>query len=187
MDARAALSRLAISGLFVIAVACSDGPTAPGPEPVQPPVAPPPVIAQGQGQVWLRSASPEPGGTLLIRDCTYDPEEAGPGYQLCAAARMIFDVEFETEIAHAAVTARFLRGSQLCAYGSGSPYVVGPFTAGSRAAFMVNSINLFQIGGPIACPLPAETTRLVVAFMDPKTGTPLLTREFAYAYTFVER
>jgi hypothetical protein len=101
---------------------------------------------------------------------------------------MIFDVEFETEIAHAVFNARFLRGSQPCAYGSGSPDLVGPFTAGSRASFMVNAISLFNIGGPIACgPLPAETTRLVVELVDTKTATPLLRREFAHSYTFVER
>jgi len=191
MDAGADLGRLAASGLIIFAVSCSGAPTASGPQPLQTPVAPSPVSppqGQGQGPVWLRSATPEQGGTLLVRDCTYDAEETGPNHQMCAAARMIFDVAFENEIAHAAVTVKFLRGSQLCAYGAASPYFVGPFTASSRASFVVTIVTLFDVGKPIACrPLPAETTRLVVELVDPSTGTPLLTQEFAHTYTFVEQ
>ena len=133
---------------------------------------------------------------LLIHDCTYypretdDPEEASM-FQMCGPARMIFDVEFdETEIAHAVFAVRFLRGSQECARASGIPYFVGPFTAGSRASFVVSGVSLVgQVwGGYIACsPLPVETTRLVVELIDTKTAMPLLRREFAYSYTFVER
>ena len=61
-----------------------------------------------------------------------------------------------------------------------------PFTEGSRASFVVTIITMFDIGRPIACPLPVETTRLVLELVDPKTATPLLTRELAHTYTFVE-
>ena len=187
MGARSDLSRLAVSGLFVFVSACSEPPTAPGPQPPPPPVVPPPVISQGQGQVWLRSASPEPGGKVPIHDCTYDVEESGSNYQMCGLALMIFDVAFEGEIAQAAASVRFFRGSQLCARGSAIPYFGQPFTAGSRASFVVTIISLSEVGGPIACPLPAETTRMVVEFVEPRTAAPLLTRELAHTYTFVAR
>ena len=66
-------------------------------------------------------------GEVPIHDWTSTSvEEAGPDYQLCAGALMIFDVAFENEIAHAAARAKFFRGSQLCAYGSAVP---GPGSA----------------------------------------------------------
>ena len=114
-------------------------------------------------------------------------EESGPKYQMCTAAHMVFDVEFETEIAHAAASVRFFRGSQLCAFGSAAPYFGQPFTAGSRASFVVTIVSLFDIGRPMACPLPTETTRMVVELVEPKTAMPLLSQEFAHSYTFVER
>jgi hypothetical protein len=158
----------------------SSSPVAPSPAPVVPsPVSSP------RGQVFIRSATPEPGGTLLVRDCTYDVEESGPKYQMCAPALMIFDVAFDSEIAHAAASANFYRGSQLCASGAAFPYLGEPFTAGTRASFRVNIITIVPIGKPIACPLPAETTRMVVELADGKG--PLLTQEFAHTYAFVER
>jgi hypothetical protein len=87
-------------------------------------------------------------------------------------------------VSNAVVTAGFYSKSVRCGL-STSP--VAPITAGTRTSFVVSGINLSDESTVSRCTLPTETTQLVVqVWQRDRPASPLLSQEFAQAYTFTE-
>jgi len=139
--------------------------------------------------VSLRSIKPASGATLVMRDCTYEPEESSPNTQLCTFdSRIAVDVEVDGDMT-AVVAAYFYRGSQICAVSRGL------FQGGSVAG--MNIISLTDVHRPDEvlttnanrCTPPIVTDRVVVKVVEGaeiRLTNPLqLTSEpFAHTYTF---
>ena len=169
--------------------ACDGGrtqlPTAPSslPPSTSPPPSPSPPPS-ASGQITLRSIAPGSGATLTVREC---PTSYTDSFKdLCSdPAHMTVDVQFERDVSTAVVTAGFYRGTKRCGIAYSGP---SPFAAGSRASFeLVGAVALSDESVQLHCPLPAETTRMVIQLWErSRPSVPLLTQEFAHNYTFAE-
>jgi len=183
---RAQRNLVLIGLLSTVVAACDDyqaaRPMATAPSPVSPPTR--------TGQVSLRSIRPASGATLLMRDCTWEPETSGGNTQICSTEpRLTVDLEFDGDI-NATLTAYYYRGSQICAVSWGR------FQGTSGSAEM-NSISLTDVHRPDEvltttanrCTLPIVTHQVVVKVVERaeiRLTNPLqLTSEpFAHTYTF---
>jgi hypothetical protein len=169
--------------------ACDGGrtqlPTAPSSPPpsASPPPSPSPPLS-ASGQITLRSIAPGSGATLTVREC---PTSFTDSFKdLCSdPAHMTVDVEFGRDVSTAVVTAAFYSGTKRCGVASSGP---SPFAAGSRASFeLLGAIELSDESVQLHCPLPAETTRMVIQLWEAsRPATPLLTQDFAHSYAFAE-
>ncbi len=171
------LSRLAASFAAVIALAgCSgtvESPAGPSgsagtsftPPPPPAPQPSPPEIA---GTIAVRSLAPEPGTTLLVRNCNGVP---GPLEYLCAEQlQLALDVHVEQDVPRGVLGAQFVAGSSVCAFAS-QPVTL---TAGTQT-IRLHGAEISSDGALFRCPLPAETTQMVVRLWG--EGRVLLTRE----------
>ena len=164
--------------------ACDDGRSRPipgSPLPSAPSLPTPPPASMSQ--ITIRSIAPGSGATLTVRECPFS--FTSNFKDLCAERlQMTVDVEFGSSVSNAVVTASFYSGTTRCgiAY-SGS----APFAAGSRAFELLGTIALSDEYLQLHCPLPAQTTRMVIQLWERSTPAgPLLIREFAHNYTFAE-
>ena len=177
---------LAATLVTLFAVSACDGPgrsvsrTNPVPTAPSPPAPPEP-----QGDITVRSITPESGATLTVRQCEWYPL-----YEDFCADRspMKFDVRYGADVSESVVTAGFYNGSQRCGVAY-SAMPGPPLTAGSGAvSFTVSTISLSDEDHPLLCPLPATTTRIVVQLWERgRPAVPLLTKEFDHTYTFTQR
>lgn len=165
-----------IAGLFAVALltlAGCDQPTTPAA--FVPPVSQvPPVL---QGQITALTLQPENGSTVRAEDC----EEA---IYCNDGVRFVFDVQLNQDVT-ASLEASFHNDSQQCAiaFGAGSgPKVIRANTA---TTFTLDYMLFVDIVDNFLCPLPQRTTRMVVELWQYGRSAPLLTQEFAHAYSFV--
>jgi hypothetical protein len=179
------LSPLAASLAAVLALAgCSgtvESPVGPSgsagtsftPPPSPAPQPGPPEIA---GTIAVRSIAPEPGTTLLVRNCSW----AGPNFPyLCAdQLQLALDVHVDQDVPRGVLSAQFVAGGSECG-SAGQPVAL---TAGTQT-IRLNGAEISSDGALFRCPLPAETTQMIVRLTA--EGRVLLTREFAYTYRFV--
>lgn len=177
------LTHLAVSLAAVIALAACHG-TAESPvrpsglsgssSTPQPPAPPPPEIG---GNIVVRSIAPEPGTTMIVRNCSW----AGPTFPyLCAdQLRLAFDVQVDQDIPSGVLSAIFTAAGSTCAYASERVTLA----AGPQTTIRMEGAEVSSDGALFRCPLPADTTQVVVRLSG--SGRVLLTREFAYNYRFV--
>jgi hypothetical protein len=145
------------------------------------PVAPAPVIPQGQ--ITVLSVQPESGATLTAEPCD-------GGFCIgdhTTHFRLTFDVQLDQDVTEPWVTVSFFSGLQRCA-GSGYPNVfqtLEPLRAKTATTFSVSFLGLSDQNGTL-CRLPQTTTRMVVELWAQRgrSSPALLTREFAHTYTF---
>ena len=139
----------------------------------EPPPPPPPEI---DGNIVVRSIAPEPGTTIIVRNCSW----AGPTVSyLCAdQLRLAFDVQVDQDIPAGVLSADFTAGST-CAHASERVTL----TAGTQTTIRMEGAEVSSDGALFRCPLPADTTQVVVRLSG--SGRVLLTREFAFNYRFV--
>jgi hypothetical protein len=179
---------IAALGLTILMSACdrqtgggnvSSTPTTP--TTLLPPTNPSP--AAPRGEITIRSITPASPATIIVRECIY----ADSYTEMCSSQLQVaVEVQFANETPNAMVTASFYAGSKKCGFGGSSPQ---PLAAGARATFNVLGLTLSSEGGPVLCPLPAMTTRMVVQLWEvgrPAVGSELLTQEFVNTYTFAE-
>jgi hypothetical protein len=142
-----------------------------GPPPAPPP---PPEIA---GTIVVRSIAPEPGTTLIVRNCSF----AGPDFPyLCAdQLRLAFDVQVDQDIPSGVLSALFTAAGSTCAHASERVTL----TASTQTTIRMEGAEVSSDGALFRCPLPADTTQVVVRLSG--SGRVLLTREFAFNYRFV--
>jgi hypothetical protein len=135
---------------------------------------PPPEIA---GTIVVRSIAPEPGTTLIVRNCSF----AGPDFPyLCAdQLRVAFDVQVDQDVPSGVLGALFTAAGSTCAYASERVTL----TAGTQTTIRMQGAEISSDGALFRCPLPADTTQVVVRLSG--SGRVLLTREFAFNYRFV--
>ena len=148
------------------------------------PTAPSPPAPRGS--ITLQSLSPVSGATLQVRECPYYPISLfATFWDMCSDdLTMTFEVEFETEVANAVVTIGFYSGSQRCGLATSQS---GFLAARTRASFDAKIISFSDEDVRLLCPLPVETTRLVVQLWERgRPAVPLLTQEFAHNYKFAE-
>ncbi len=142
-----------------------------------PPPAPQPGPPEIAGTIAVRSIAPEPGTTLLVRNCNGVP---GPLEYLCAEQlQLALDVHVEQDVPQGVLSATFEAAGATCAYASERVTL----TAGTQTTIRVQGAGISSDGALFRCPLPADTTRMVVRLSA--EGRVLLTREFAYDYRFV--
>lgn len=178
---------LAALSLTILMSAC-DHQTVGGNEPSSPtapttplpPTGPSPV--DPRGEITVRSITPASPATLIVRDCTYPNSQYT---ERCSRQlQMVVDVQFENEVSNAVVTATFYAGSQRCGVAYSSPQ---PLAAGGRATFGMSAISLSNDDTLLLCPLPTETTRMVVQLWETsRPSVPLLTQESGNTFTFVD-
>jgi hypothetical protein len=101
---------------------------------------------------------------------------------------MAFEVQYADQVPSAMVQVDLYAGSTRCGYGGSA---VQPLAAGGRATFGVSRLSLEKDGGPLLCPLPSVTTRMVVRLLNIGSSIPagdsvLLTQEFVNTYTFAK-
>jgi hypothetical protein len=169
---------------LVAVFGCGDGgPTSPStppsaqpiPTPVPVPLPPP---ARGNGEIAIRSIEPASGASIKVQECVTN------GYRwFCAdEPRMTFEVVVDRDIPDAALAVTFYVGVQRC----GSAFAGSvPLMAGSRTVLRASSLDFSDEERPLACNLPATTTKLVAQIWAPgRPSTLLATREFEAAYSF---
>jgi hypothetical protein len=130
--------------------------------------------------------APGSGALLSVRDCPYYPSNLHVDFwdQCSESVRVAFDVEFGRDVSNAVVTAGFYSGSQRCGLATSQPVKL---SAGSHGSFEAGVILLSDEVVRLLCPLPAQTTRMVVQLWEADhPASPLLTQEFPHYYTFVE-
>ena len=171
-------ARLVTAFIALVSLTACDGgqgliPTRPGP----PAAVPEETIT---GEIRIASISPQPGATVPVRPCA--PGSA----QVCADSPLVtLDVVIDLDIPDASLTVSF-GGCGLAT----TP--VTSFTAGNRMSLTTSVIQLSDdgpfhdgIGAALRCELPAVTPRIFVSlWRSGQPARPLLTREFAIAYTF---
>ena len=140
----------------------------------QPHPPPPPEI---NGNIVVRSIAPEPGTTIIVRNCSW----AGPTFSyLCAdQLRLAFDVQVDQDIPSGVLSADFTAAGSTCAHTSERVTL----TAGTQTTIRMEGADISSDGALFRCPLPADTTQVVVRLLG--SGRVLLTREFAFNYRFV--
>ena len=192
--------RLALAFVALITLtACNStvglpaGPSGSSP-PSQTPPTPPPRPPAMEGNITVTSLVPGSGATLVVRDCT----KGTSGYRWFCADQLgsTFEVQVDQNIPGAVLTAEFVGDAGgKCRYGA-STFGFGPvastaptpLTAGSQTTMIMGAIDFSTEESPLACPLPLETTRMIVRLWRVGVpATPLMTREFAYSYTFVTK
>ena len=172
-------THLALLLAAVIALAACNGP-------VESPVGPsgpvgaspaPPPSPEITGNIVIRSIAPEPGTTIIVRNCSF----AGPAFPyLCAdQLRLTLDVRVDQDTPNGALSADFTAAGATCAHASERVTL----TAGAQTTIRMEGAEVSSDGALFRCPLPADTTRVVVRLSG--SGRVLLTREFAYNYRFV--
>lgn len=152
------------------------GPSGPAGAPFTlPPVAPP--LPEVGGSIVVRSIAPEPGTTMIVRNCSW----AGPTVPyLCAdQLQLAFDVQVDQDVPAGVLSAVFTTGSSTCAHASERVTLA----AGTRTTIRMEGAEISSDGALFRCPLPADTTQMVLRLSG--SGRVLLTREFAYNYRFV--
>ena len=176
-------THLAASLAAVIALAACNGtvespvgPSGPAGTSSTPP-PPPPPSPEIAGNVVIRSIAPEPGTTIVVRNCN----GAGPPLTyLCAdELRLALDVEVDRDVPNGVLSADFTAAGSTCAHASERVAL----TAGTPATISMQGAEISSDGALFRCPLPADTTQMVVRLSS--SGRVLLTREFAYNYRFV--
>jgi hypothetical protein len=173
-------------GLTILMSAC-DRQTGDGsvfPTPTTPSPTTYPSSADPRGEITVRSITPASPAQLPVSECEYAPSYN----EICSKElQMAFEVQFANQVPNAMVKVDFYAGSKLCGYGNSA---VQPLAAGARATFSVSRLSLEKDGGPLLCPLPAVTTRMVVRLWETTSSTArnseLLTQEFVNTYTFAE-
>jgi hypothetical protein len=144
------------------------------------PVAPStPVIPQGV--IAVLSVEPGTGATLTAEECD--------GGWCVVDLNLAVEVSLNQPVAKPWVTVSFNSGSQQCA-SSGYPTVfqtLEPLRANTDTSFTVSGLGLSHPTGGTLCRLPQTTDKMVVQLWAERgrSSTALLTREFAYSYTFV--
>ena len=170
--------------LTVLSGCGSDTTTTVAPSPLSVAPAPAPASAGPMpGSIAISALIPSPGATLTMRRCPW-PEAYGHPWN-CSDAKVTAEIEVNQPLPDAVVTASYYRGTERC----GIAYAGGPtvLAASVSTTFTTNLIEMSDEDVSLHCePLPAKSTRLVVQVWSAKQpSTPLLTREFAYSYTFV--
>lgn len=136
------------------------------------------------GQITVQSIAPGSGATLQVGECQYYPSSLDLDFwEMCADhVNMTFVVEFEGDVTNAVVTAGFYSGTMRCGLATSS---TASLPAGTPRAFATHVILLSDESTQLLCPLPAETTRMVVQLWEAaRPATPLLSREFVHSYRF---
>jgi hypothetical protein len=133
------------------------------------------------GEITIRSMTPASPATIPAREChPYAPAHN----EVCTVGlQMAFEAQLSIRISRAIVTADFYAGSKLCGHGESD---FQRLAAGEPATFSVSRLSLQEEGGPLLCPLPTVTTRMVVRLWEAGSSSELLTQEFAHTYTFAE-
>ena len=138
---------------------------------------PPPPSPEITGNIVIRSIAPEAGTTIIVRNCNL---AAPPLSYLCAdQLRLAFDVQVDQDISSGVLSADFTAAGSTCAHAS--ERVTLP--AGTQTTIRMEGAEVSSDGALFRCPLPADTTQVVVRLSG--SGRVLLTREFAYNYRFV--
>src|SRR4030095_13121351 len=161
-----------MSATLITLVACDGGTIGNGM-----PTAPTPA----QGQITVQSIVPQSGATLIEHQCQYP--NSGLAYNCSVDWGMMSDFLYEANASRVLVVARFYSGSHMCAQAQSKTTSIQANTPMSFETTVTN-IDLYGDGGPLLCPLPAETDRLEVLFWDVTYTRPLLTRELAINYRF---
>ena len=142
-----------------------------------------------QAPLSIRSITPASGTTLLVRECGFDE-----GFDiLCTQEpRVSVDVDVPHDIDDPALSVILENGSKRCAsFDAMQPPITRPLKAG-RYSFEFGGAFLYATGAnfELDCPLPAETTRLVIRLWN-VTGAAfprvVLAQEFAHTYRFEKR
>ncbi len=142
-----------------------------------PPPAPQPAPPEIAGTIAVRSIAPEPGTTMIVRNCMW----AEFPYLCANELRLAFDVQVDQDIPAGVLSADFTAAGSTCAHAYASERVT--LTTGTQATIRMQGAEISSDGALFRCPLPAETTQMVVRLTG--EGRVLLTREFAYTYRFV--
>ena len=136
---------------------------------------PPPPSPEITGNIVVRSIAPEPGTTLVVRNCSW----AEFPYLCANELRLAFDVQVDQDVPAGVLSAVFTSGGSTCAYGSERVTLA----AGTQTTIRIQGAEISSDGALFRCPLPADTTQVVVRLSG--SGRVLLTREFAHNYRFV--
>jgi hypothetical protein len=143
-----------------------------------------PSPAPTAGQITLRSIAPGSGAILNVLEC---PTSLTSNFKdLCTEPlQMTVDVEFNGSVSDAVTTAGFYSGTKRCGLATSES---SRFATDNRASFdLRGAIELSDESVQLHCPLPAETTRMVIQLWERgRPGVPLLTQEFAHHYTFTQ-
>jgi hypothetical protein len=136
------------------------------------------------GQITVQSVIPASGATLPVEECQYYPSRLDLTFwEMCADhVTMTFTAVFERDVTNAVVTAGFYSGTQRCGLATSQ---TAPLSADTRGAFGAHVILLSDESTQLLCPLPAETTRMVVQLWEREhPATPLLSQELVHSYRF---
>ena len=139
------------------------------------------------GQITAQSMAPASGATLPVEECQYYPSRLDLDFwEICADhVDLRFTVEFAHDVENAVVTAGFYGGAQRCGLATSQ---TTSLRAGRREVFDTHVILLSNESTQLPCPLPAETTRMVVQLWERENpAMPLLSREFVQTYTFARK
>jgi hypothetical protein len=152
-------------------------PIAPSPQ-AAPPTAPPNTRAE----IAIRSIEPGSGAALQVFDCS-----TSAFVELCSRPWLLrVDVVLPGDIANAVVAASFFKGSEFCAYGVSRP---APYSAGTTASFEISDLWVSGDTSAPLCPLPVETTRMVVGVrsVTSTASFPVFTQQVSHSYTFYDK
>lgn len=174
-------THLAGSLAAVIALAACNGPVESPVGPSGPagasstPTPPPPPSPEITGNIVVRSIAPEPGTTIIVRNCSW----AEFPYLCADQLRLAFDVQVDQDIPAGVLSAVFTAAGSTCAHASERVTL----TAGTQTTIRMQGAEISSDGALFRCPLPADTTQVLVRLSG--SGRVLLTREFAFNYRFV--
>ena len=150
------------------------------------PISSAPTPPASGGQITVQSIVPASGATLPVDQCQYYPSRLDLDFwEMCADhLTMSFTVEFQRDVTEAVVTAGFYSGMQRCGLATSQTALL---PAGTPATFDTHVILLSDESTRLLCPLPAETTQMVVQLWERgRPAIPLLSREFVHTYRFTQ-
>jgi hypothetical protein len=151
------------------------------------PSSPSPSTPPG-GRLTLRSITPGSGTTLLVRECGSD----GLDVTCTEEPRVSIDVDVPHDINDPALSMTLKSSSRECGgFNAMQPRIARPLKAGPYV-FEFTGVYLSATGAnfELDCPLPAETTRLIVRLWEITAAgipTEVISQEFAHTYRFEKR
>jgi hypothetical protein len=193
-----------VNHLAAVVVACAvlggcagDGALPTSPTLTSGPAVPPP-ISPIEGEITIAAMEPSFGATLRVFDC--DPN-IPPNFSLAGARpkhftgpcaldfRGVVDVELENEVSPARVIVEFRDGTgNRCAYADSFTTTLPAHT---RQSITFGELMLSDNAPDAAstfCALPVTTIEVVISVFSGNqiAGTPVLSRNIPYTYTFVK-
>jgi hypothetical protein len=171
-------ARLVASSTLSIVLSSCDSPSSPSS--TRSPASSP------QGQLTLRSITPASGAVLAFRECGFDGLEV-----MCNdEPRASVDVEIHQDVVDPALDLAFHSVSTKCGSLESRREIARPLQAG-RHSFDFAGAFLYATGRTAApdCPLPSDTTHLVLTLWEVGSGrgTPVMVQHIAYRYRLEKR